>query len=163
MSVCLVWLCALYLPDCLSVCLSPSICPSVCLPAYQPACCPYAHLSLCLSVHLVCLCVCLFSFFQFSAANLPALYMSVHPFSDMSVCLSVLYRSVCLSVCLSVSLSVCLSCLHFTTYIKKRLRIYPSLITAIWFLIGKTTKQTKNPKDYFSSFIKKLFKFRPPC
>ena len=146
MSVCLFGLamCSLSarLSIYLSVCLHPSVRPSVCLPARLPAC-PYAHLPLCLSVHLVCLYVCLFSIFPSSAANLPALYLSIHPFS---ICLSVSLFSIvpfaCLTTCLSVCLSVFLSCLHFTRYIRKRLRAYPSLIIAIWFLIGKTTKQT---------------------
>ena len=113
MSVCLFGLamCSLSarLSIYLSVCLSPSTCPSVCLhtslPTSLPAC-SYAHLSLCLSVHVVCLYVCLFSIFQSSAANLPALYLSVHPFSK---CLSVSLFSVVPFACLPACLSVCLA------------------------------------------------------
>ena len=128
----------------LSVCLSVSIHLSVCLSAYQPAyqsACLSLRPSVSLSVFSSCLClyVCPFSIFQSSAANLSALYLSVHPFVHLSVSLYSIFPFACMSFCLSVVPAL------YKIHLKKRIRVYPSLIIAIWFLIGKTSK-LKIPK-----------------
>ena len=140
-------LCALYLPDCssvcLSACLSPSICPSVCLPTSLPIslpACPYAHLSLRLSFHLVCLYVCPFSIFQPSAANLSALYLSVHPFVHLSVSLYSIFPFACMSFCLSVLSAI------YKIHLKNGFVSILALLSPYGSLLEKQQNKLKIPK-----------------
>ena len=128
----------------LSVCLFVSINLSVrlSLPVLTPIC-----LSVCLSV---CLYVCLFSIFQSSAANLPTLYLSVHPFS---ICLSVSLFSIvpfaCLTTYLHACLSVCLSvCLAFTLQdtLKNGFVSILALLSPYGSLLEKQQNKLKIPK-----------------
>ena len=97
---------------CLSACLSVSL-------LVYPSCLP-VFLSLCWSIHLVCLSICLSCQFVLSVCLIHCLFCQSF---SLSVGLSILFT--CLSVCWSVYLFVCLlSVFHKTCFIRKCLCVY---------------------------------------